>query len=133
MRIRKIAFVGLLCISLVSNFPAALAAETVAPVPAPKGIPTNVWDTFYQVAFTGGSVSNSNLKWGTRPSISLMGNFTDADISTIADLRAGFKNVCPTLIPEITKNEGDILYVENKSPIIRTTEQTDNLHLVIEF
>jgi NaMN:DMB phosphoribosyltransferase len=35
--------------------------------------------------------------------------------------------------PEITKNEGDILYVENKSPIIRTTEQTDNLHLVIEF
>lgn len=37
------------------------------------------------------------------------------------------------LYPEIMKDEGDILYIENKSPIIRTTEQTDNLHLVIEF
>jgi len=37
------------------------------------------------------------------------------------------------LYPEVIKNKGDILYIENKSPIIRTTEQTDNLHLVIEF
>ena len=35
--------------------------------------------------------------------------------------------------PEVLKNKGDILYIENKSPITRTTEQTDNLHLVIEF
>lgn len=35
--------------------------------------------------------------------------------------------------PEVIKNKGDILYIENKSPITRTTEQTDNLHLVIEF
>ena len=37
------------------------------------------------------------------------------------------------LYPEVMKNEGDILYIENKSPITRTTVQTDNLHLVIEF
>ena len=37
------------------------------------------------------------------------------------------------LYPEVMKNKGDILYIENKSPITRTTEQTDNLHLVIEF
>ena len=37
------------------------------------------------------------------------------------------------LYPEVIKNKGDILYIENKSPITRTTEQTDNLHLVIEF
>jgi hypothetical protein len=48
---------------------------------------------------------------------------TSGAIATVSNL----------LYPEIMKNEGDILYVENKSPIIRTTEQTDNLHLVIEF
>ena len=37
------------------------------------------------------------------------------------------------LYPEVMKNKGGILYIENKSPITRTTEQTDNLHLVIEF
>ena len=48
---------------------------------------------------------------------------TSGAIATVSNL----------LYPEIMKNEGDILYIENKSPITRTTEQTDNLHLVIEF
>jgi len=48
---------------------------------------------------------------------------TSGAIATVSNL----------LYPEVMKNKGDILYIENKSPITRTTEQTDNLHLVIEF
>ena len=48
---------------------------------------------------------------------------TSGTIATVSNL----------LYPEVIKNKGDILYIENKSPITRTTEQTDNLHLVIEF
>ena len=48
---------------------------------------------------------------------------TSGTIATVSNL----------LYPEVMKNKGDILYIENKSPITRTTEQTDNLHLVIEF
>jgi len=48
---------------------------------------------------------------------------TSGAIATVSNL----------LYPEVMKNTGDILYIENKSPITRTTEQTDNLHLVIGF
>ena len=37
------------------------------------------------------------------------------------------------LYPEVLKNEGSIFYVENRTPITRSKDQTDNLHLVIEF
>lgn len=37
------------------------------------------------------------------------------------------------LYPELIPNKGDIFYVENKTPITRSIDQTDNLHLVIEF
>ena len=41
--------------------------------------------------------------------------------------------VANTLIPEVSKNTGDIIYLENKSPLTRLVDQTDNLHLVLEF
>ena len=34
---------------------------------------------------------------------------------------------------EILPNNGDVYYVENKTPITRSLDQTDLLHLVIEF
>jgi hypothetical protein len=37
------------------------------------------------------------------------------------------------LYSEITPNKGEIYYVENRTPVIRSVNQTDNLHLVIEF
>jgi hypothetical protein len=37
------------------------------------------------------------------------------------------------LYPEVLKNEGSIFYIENRTPITRSKDQTDNLHLVIEF
>jgi hypothetical protein len=37
------------------------------------------------------------------------------------------------LYPEIIPNKGEIYYVENRNTITRSADQTDNLHLVIEF
>lgn len=41
--------------------------------------------------------------------------------------------VANTLLAETTQDTGDILYIENRDPITRTINQTDNLHLVLEF
>tara|TARA_Y100000034_G_scaffold41278_1_gene50761 strand:- start:173 stop:1555 length:1383 start_codon:yes stop_codon:yes gene_type:complete len=35
--------------------------------------------------------------------------------------------------PEIDYNSGDIIYLENRAPIIRATDQTETIRLVIEF
>ena len=35
--------------------------------------------------------------------------------------------------PEIDHDSGDVLYVENRTPIQRATDQTENIKLVIEF
>ena len=34
---------------------------------------------------------------------------------------------------EITADEGDVMYIENRSPITRAADQTENIKLVIEF
>ena len=34
---------------------------------------------------------------------------------------------------EVQQDKGEIIYIENRTPITRSTDQTDNLHLVIEF
>jgi hypothetical protein len=36
-------------------------------------------------------------------------------------------------VPEIDHDSGDVLYVENRTPIQRATDQTENIKLVIEF
>jgi hypothetical protein len=41
--------------------------------------------------------------------------------------------VANTFISEVSKYSGDVIYVENKSPLTRLIDQTDNLHLVLEF
>ena len=35
--------------------------------------------------------------------------------------------------PEIDADSGDILYIENRAPITRAADQTENIKLVIEF
>jgi hypothetical protein len=37
------------------------------------------------------------------------------------------------LYSEIKQDKGEIIYIENRTPITRAIDQTDNLHLVIEF
>ena len=36
-------------------------------------------------------------------------------------------------VPEIDHDTGDVLYIENRTPIQRATDQTENIKLVIEF
>jgi hypothetical protein len=42
-------------------------------------------------------------------------------------------SVSNLLYSEVVPNTGDIFYIENRTPITRSSSQTDNLHLVIEF
>jgi len=37
------------------------------------------------------------------------------------------------VIPEIDANSGDVMYIENRAPINRAADQTENIKLVIEF
>ena len=41
--------------------------------------------------------------------------------------------VTNTLSAEVLQDTGEIIYLENREPVTRTIDQTDNLHLVIEF
>jgi len=41
--------------------------------------------------------------------------------------------VTQSLSSEVMQDTGEILYLENRNPVTRTIDQTDNLHLVIEF
>ena len=36
-------------------------------------------------------------------------------------------------VPELDHDSGDVLYLENRTPIQRATDQTENIKLVIEF
>ena len=35
--------------------------------------------------------------------------------------------------PEIEPDSGDIIYLENRAPIARAADQTENIKLIIEF
>jgi hypothetical protein len=35
--------------------------------------------------------------------------------------------------PELAADSGDIIYVEERSPITRASDQTENIKLIIEF
>ena len=35
--------------------------------------------------------------------------------------------------PELTADTGDILYIENRKPITRASDQTENVKLIVEF
>ena len=35
--------------------------------------------------------------------------------------------------PEIDHDSGDVMYVENRAPITRAADQTENIKLIIEF
>jgi hypothetical protein len=35
--------------------------------------------------------------------------------------------------PELDHDSGDVIYIENRSPIVRAVDQTENIKLIIEF
>lgn len=91
---------------VATSSPASLqAADVTAPVSAPRGIPADVWNGFYKVAFTDGAIPGSNLKWGTQPTLGLLGNPTEEDLITLTNLSSGLRKYCPNLAPSVAKND----------------------------
>lgn len=68
-------------------------------------------------------------------SFGLTGNYKNFAVGEIiiGKTSGATANVSNLIYSEIIQDKGDILYLENRTPITRTLDQTDNLHLVIEF
>ena len=74
------------------------------------------------VAFSGANVITGALSGVTGT----------ADISQNATLNnVEFTNGYS--VPEIDHDTGDVIYVENRAPIVRAADQTENIKLIIEF
>lgn len=102
---RKILFFTSLLLAICLNQIPSQAADASAPVLAPRGITEDVWNSFYKVAFTDGAISDSNLKWGTQPTLGLLGNPTDEDLMTLTNLSSGLKKYCPNFAPSVSQND----------------------------
>ena len=113
-----------------------------------SGIYVNtVSGTFSQNEFLEGTTSlanayivSSNINSGNGyikliRSFDLTSNYYPFEINenVIGKTSGATAKVVSLLIPEIIPNQGYVYYVENKTPITRSLDQTDNLHLVIEF
>lgn len=60
----------------------------------------------------------------------VVANFADF---TTSDSITGVGAVTTVTPPDVEKYTGQILYVDNKTPITRNPEQTESLHIVLEF
>lgn len=65
----------------------------------------------------------------------LTNNFTSFTVgeSIIGTTTGTIGFVSNVILPEVKQDTGDIIYIENISPITRSADQAENLHLVIEF
>lgn len=57
----------------------------------------------------------------------------EIDENIIGKTSGATAKVTSLLESEVLQNQGYIYYIENRAPITRSLDQTDNLHLVIEF
>ena len=70
--------------------------------------------------------SGSNAITGQTSSASATPNTTSGTLNGVS-FTSGYSN------PELAADSGDILYVEERSPITRASDQTENIKLIIEF
>ena len=90
-----------------------------------KGYGTNSTSGGY-VAFsttaviTGGTSSASGTPSDTTETVTLLNNNT-------ISLTSGYAN------PELAADSGDIIYLENRKPIQRASDQTEDIKIIIEF
>jgi len=70
--------------------------------------------------------SGANAITGQSSSASATPNTTSGTLNG-ASFTSGYSN------PELAADSGDILYVEERSPITRASDQTENIKLIIEF
>jgi len=97
---------------------------------------TNLILYYYQTRFpdvgtdTNGNLtafSGANAITGQSSSASATPNTSDSDTTNGVDFTSGYAN------PELAYDSGDMIYVEERSPITRASDQTENVKLIIEF
>ena len=97
---------------------------------------TNLILYYYQTRFPDvGTDSNGNLTafsganaiTGQSSSASATPNTSDSNTTNGVSFSSGYAN------PELAYDSGDIIYVEERSPITRASDQTENVKLIIEF
>jgi hypothetical protein len=81
------------------------------------------------------NITEANGYIKTIRSFGLTDNYSTFSVgeSILGKTSGAIAKVSNLLYPEVIPNTGEIYYIENRSPITRTPNQTDNLHLVIEF
>lgn len=91
---------------------------------------------WYQTRFPDvGTDSNGNLTafsganaiTGQSSSASATPNTSNSTTTNAVSFSSGYSN------PELAADSGDIIYVEERSPITRASDQTENIKLIIEF
>tara|TARA_Y100000034_G_C6909061_1_gene422923 strand:+ start:7631 stop:9022 length:1392 start_codon:yes stop_codon:yes gene_type:complete len=75
---------------------------------------------YIQTEWTGIATNKNLVDFATSEIITGTGSSATGTVSTVNN-------------PEIDYYSGDIIYVENRAPILRATDQTENIKLIIEF
>ena len=97
---------------------------------------TNLILYYYQTRFPDvGTDSNGNLTafsganaiTGQSSSASATPNTSNSTTTNGVGFSSGYAN------PELAYDSGDMIYVEERSPITRASDQTENVKLIIEF
>lgn len=86
---------------LISNPPIGFAADAVAPLAAPTGIPTDTWEAFYATSFVKEGSNANTRRWTQPPRISLLGAPNDSDITTARNLVSKISKLCPSYSPTL--------------------------------
>ncbi len=74
-----------------------------------------------QVAFSGANIISGATSGSGTPEIAHSTTLNQVDFNS------GYS------VPELDHDSGDVLYVENRAPITRAADQTENIKLIIEF
>jgi hypothetical protein len=73
------------------------------------------------------ALSGANAITGQSSSAAATPNTSNSTTTNAVVFASGYST------PELVADSGDILYVENRSPITRASDQTENIKLIIEF
>ena len=76
---------------------------------------------------TATAFSGANAITGQTSSASATPNTSSSTDVNGVSITSGYSN------PELAADSGDIIYVEERSPITRASDQTENIKLIIEF
>ena len=100
------------------------------------------WDAVNKILYyiqtrhnDAGLDSNGNLTAFSAANV-ITGQTSSATATPDTSVSSTVNNVSFTsgyAAPELDHDSGDVIYIENRSPIVRATDQTENIKLIIEF